>query len=107
MKIKKFSEKPTDIESRVGADPVVCYPNESINNNLEILHEARKHIKQVDEVIIPPRDAKTFNVKSGNFFSKDFEVVVGSKIADRLNLNLKKIDINIYLKKIILIHLGQ
>ena len=47
MKIKKFSKKPTDFESRVGADPVVCYPNESINNNLEILHEARKHIKQV------------------------------------------------------------
>ena len=47
MKVKKFSKKPTDIESRVGADPVVCYPNESINNNLEILHEARQHIKQI------------------------------------------------------------
>ena len=35
MKIKKFSKKPTDIESRVGADPVICYPNESIKNNLE------------------------------------------------------------------------
>ena len=55
--------KPADIESRVGADPVICYPNESINNNLQILHEARKNIKQVDEVIVPPRDAKTFNVK--------------------------------------------
>ena len=31
MKIKKFSEKPTDIESRVGAKPVVCYPNDKIN----------------------------------------------------------------------------
>ena len=29
------------------------------------------------------------NIKSGNFFSKDFEVVVGSKIAERLNLNLE------------------
>ena len=83
MKIKKFSKKPTDIESRVGADPVVCYPNESINNNLEILHEARKHIKQVDEVIVPPRDAKTFNVKSGNFFR--IESVEGPQVGD-LNL---------------------
>ena len=33
MKIKKFSKKPTDVESRVGADPVVCYPNDNINNN--------------------------------------------------------------------------
>jgi len=62
MKIRKFSRKPTDVESRVGADPVVCYPNDSINNNLEILHEARKHIIQFDEVIVPPRDAKSFNV---------------------------------------------
>ena len=39
MKIKRYSKKPIDIKDRVGADPVVCYPNESINNNLEILHE--------------------------------------------------------------------
>ena len=83
MKIKKFSLKPADIESRVGAEPVVCYPNDSINNNLEILHEARKHIKQIDEVIVPPRDAKTFNVKSGNFFR--IESVEGPQVGD-LNL---------------------
>ena len=53
MKVKKFSEKPTDIESRVGAKPVVCYPNDKINDNLKILHEARKHLKQIDEVIVP------------------------------------------------------
>ena len=48
MKIKKFSEKPTDIKSRIGAKPVVCYPNDKINNNLKILHEARKYLKQID-----------------------------------------------------------
>ena len=68
MKIKKFSNKPPNIKNRVGAEPVICYPNESINDNLKILHEARKYIKQIDEVIVPPRDAKTFQVKSGNFF---------------------------------------
>ena len=83
MKIKKFSKKPTDIESRVGAEPVICYPNESINSNLEILHEARKHIEQINEVIVPPRDAKTFNVKSGNFFR--IESVEGPQVGD-LNL---------------------
>ncbi len=80
MKNKKFSMKPADIESRVGADPVICYPNESINNNLQILHEARKYIKQVDEVIVPPRDAKTFNVKSGNFFR--IESIEGPQVGD-------------------------
>ena len=83
MKIKKFSKKPTDFKSRVGAKPVICYPNENINNNLKILHEARKHIKQIDEVMIPPRDAKTFNVKTGNFFR--IESVEGPQVGD-LNL---------------------
>ena len=83
MKIKKFSKKPTDINSRVGAEPVVCYPNDNINNNLQILHEARKHIKQIDEIIVPPRDAKTFKVKSGNFFR--IESIEGPQVGD-LNL---------------------
>ncbi len=83
MKIKKFSKKPTDINSRVGAEPVVCYPNDNINDNLQILHEARKHIKQIDEIIVPPRDAKTFKVKSGNFFR--IESIEGPQVGD-LNL---------------------
>ena len=83
MKIKKFSKKPTDIKSRVGAQPVICYPNDDINDNLQILHEARKHIKQIDEIIVPPRDAKTFKVKSGNFFR--IESVEGPQVGD-LNL---------------------
>ena len=83
MKIKKFSEKPTDIKSRVGAKPVVCYPNNKINDNLKILHEARKHLKKIDEVVVPPRDAKTFNVNLGNFFR--IESVEGPQVGD-LNL---------------------
>ena len=83
MKIKKFSKKPTDIKSRVGAEPVVCYPNDNINDNLQILHEARKYIKQIDEIIVPPRDAKTFKVKSGNFFR--IESIEGPQVGD-LNL---------------------
>ena len=83
MKIKKFSKKPTNIKSRVGAKPVICYPNESINDNLKILHEARKYIKQIDEVVVPPRDAKTFQVKSGNFFR--IESIEGPQVGD-LNL---------------------
>ena len=83
MKIKKFSKKPTDIKSRVGAEPVICYSNDDINDNLQILHEARKHIKQIDEIIVPPRDAKTFKVKSGNFFR--IESIEGPQVGD-LNL---------------------
>ena len=30
MKIKKFSEIPSDLKSRIGAKPIVCYPNTNI-----------------------------------------------------------------------------
>ena len=80
MKINKFSKKPQDIDNRVGANPVVCYPNENISTNLEILHKARQHIKKINEVIIPPRNAKTFKVKSGNFFR--IESIEGPQVGD-------------------------
>ena len=37
MKIKKFSEKPSDIDSRVGAKTIVCYPNTNIEEKNLIL----------------------------------------------------------------------
>tara|TARA_B100000963_G_scaffold346770_1_gene352365 strand:- start:2488 stop:3351 length:864 start_codon:yes stop_codon:yes gene_type:complete len=83
MKIKKFSKKPINTKDRIGANPIICYPSDNIENNLEILHEARNHLEKIDEVLIPPRDAKTFKVKSGNFFR--IESFEGPQVGD-LNL---------------------
>ena len=45
MKIKKFSEKPPNIDSRIGAKPIVCYPNNVIEDkNLTLLHSARRYL---------------------------------------------------------------
>ena len=68
MKLKKFSKKPLDIGKRIGAKPIVCYPNKNVEEkNLNILHLAREHLVKKDEVMISPRDAKTFEVKFGEF----------------------------------------
>ena len=84
MKIKKFSKKPMNLKERIGAKPVICYPNNNLDNkNLDILHNARKYLKKIHEVLIPPRDAKTFNVQKGNFFR--IETVEGPQVGD-LNL---------------------
>ena len=84
MKIKKFSKKPSNLEDRIGAKPVVCYPNTNLeDNNLEVLLEARKYLVKNNEIIISPRDAKTFEVKRGNFFR--IESVEGPQVGD-LNL---------------------
>jgi len=84
MKIKKFSKKPSNFEGRIGAKPVVCYPNTNLkDNNLEVLLKARKFLVKDNEIIISPRDAKTFEVKSGNFFR--IESLEGPQVGD-LNL---------------------
>ncbi len=84
MKIKKFSKKPNDSKKRISTNPVICYPNENLENeNLDILHKARKYLKKESEVFIPPRDAKTFKVKMGNFFR--IESIDGPQVGD-LNL---------------------
>ena len=94
MKIKKFSKKPQEIDNRVGANPVVWYPNENISTNLEILHKARQHIKKINEVIIPPRDAKTFKVKSGNFFR--IESIEGPQVGDLNIFQAENLDEKFY-----------
>ncbi len=84
MKIKKFSKKPDNLNERIGAKPIVCYPNHNLEDkNLSILHNARKYLKKASEILIPPRDAKTFDVKSGDFFR--VESVDGPQVGD-LNL---------------------
>ena len=84
MKLKKFSKKPLNIKDRIGAKPIICYPNNNIEDkNLDILHKARKNLIKKRETIIPPRDAKIFEVKIGDFFR--IESVEGSQVGD-LNL---------------------
>ena len=84
MKVKKYSETPLDANDRKNLKPVICYPiDDLIDPNLSLLFEARKHINKIAETIIPPRDAKTFEVKAGQFFR--IESVEGPQVGD-LNL---------------------
>ena len=53
MKIKKFSKIPEDLNERVGAKPNVCYQNHNLeDNNLSILHKARKNLKKINEILL-------------------------------------------------------
>ena len=95
MKIKKFSEKPSDLKDRIGAKPIVCYPNTNIEEkNLSILHSAREYLVKKNEVIIPPRDAKTFEVKYGEFFR--IESVEGPQVGDLNLFNLNNLEEKFY-----------
>ena len=81
MKTKKYSTTPLDAKDRVNVKPIVCYPIDSLKEtNLSILHQARKNLKKISEITIPPRDAKTFEVKKSQFFR--IESIEGPQVGD-------------------------
>jgi len=81
MKTKKYSITPADVKDRVNAEPIICYPINTLKEtNLPLLHHARKKLEKINEIVIPPRDAKTFEVEKGQFFR--IESVEGSQVGD-------------------------
>ena len=48
--------------------PVICYPNDTLKIPYwDNYQQAREELEKIDEVIIPPRDAKCFEIKAGYF----------------------------------------
>ena len=81
MKTKKYSTAPLDAKDRIKDKPIVCYPIDSLKDvNLAILHSARSNLKKISEIIVPARDAKTFEVKKDQFFR--IECIEGPQVGD-------------------------
>ena len=69
MKSSKKKLSPDDAELRKSGKPVICYPTDSLKSpNMNDYLIARKNLKKIDQIIIPPRDAKCFRVPKSHFF---------------------------------------
>ena len=69
MKSSKKKLSPDDSELRKSVKPVICYPTDSLKSpNMNDYLIARKNLKKIDQIIIPPRDAKCFRVPKSHFF---------------------------------------
>lgn len=69
MKYPPQNKAPLDANARRAIEPVICYPLETLPRpDITSYAEARQSWTLVEEIIIPPRDAKTFTVSAGNFF---------------------------------------
>lgn len=69
MKRTPQNEAPDDADARRAAKPVVCYNPDSLSlPDMEVYRAARTKMKKTGEVVVPPRDARTFRVPAGNFF---------------------------------------
>jgi uncharacterized protein YcgI (DUF1989 family) len=61
--------EPADAAERRSKKPVVVYPNGTLAApDLARLGTARETLEKIDEVIVPPRDGRTFTVPRGHIF---------------------------------------
>ena len=80
-----MTEAPADAEARRAIRPVICYPTDSLPQpDLALYRAARAGARKVGEVLVPPRDARTFEVQAGEFFR--ISSVEGPQVGD-LNLH--------------------
>ncbi len=69
MTFKPQHPAPTDADARRAVKPVVVYPNGTLPEpDFATLAEFKASMKKSEEVIVPPRDARTFRVPKGHFF---------------------------------------
>ena len=66
---KPESAAPHDAEMRKKIRPVVCYPVDTLAGpDLAAYRAARDDWEKVSETLVPPREARTFDVPAGSFF---------------------------------------
>ena len=69
MKSRPQNTEPIDADARRASKPVVCYPTDTLPPpDMALLSAARRTLALEDEILVPPRDARTFRVAAGNFF---------------------------------------
>ena len=103
MKHKPQHQAPIDAASRRAVKPIVCYPIDTLPAaDLDILQEARAGLTLVDELLVPPRDARCWSLPAGHYCR--IVSVEGSQVGD-LNLwNAKDLSERFYSGKTRALH---
>ena len=84
MKPQTPPNGPKDAEARRQIAPVICYPTDGLPHpDMDILNAARAGLVKTSEMIVPPRDARCFDVPKGHFFR--ITSIEGAQVGD-LNL---------------------
>jgi hypothetical protein len=84
IKMRAERPEPEDAADRMAARPVICYPPDKLPPfDAAFYQAAREEMAQIDEIIVPPRDAKAFHVPAGHLFR--IAITDGPQVGD-LNL---------------------
>lgn len=69
MKSSGQTNAPADAAQRRAASPVVCYSVDKVPAyDRQFYESARQGLTRVAETVVPPREARTFDVAAGHFF---------------------------------------
>jgi uncharacterized protein len=69
MEPSQQSDAPPDAAQRRAAPVIVCYSVDKLPPyDRQFYASARQDLTKISETIVPPREAKTFNVPAGSFF---------------------------------------
>ncbi|WP_371171342.1 urea carboxylase-associated family protein [Aliiroseovarius sp. 2305UL8-7] len=75
---------PQDAKAKRAVPPVICYPADSLTApDMALYRQTRQTAVKSAEVLVPPRDARSFSVPAGHFFR--ITSVDGPQVGD-LNL---------------------
>ncbi len=95
--------EPKDAANRRSIEPVVCYPPETLTPpNLDLFRTARATATKTDEVLVPPREARTFRANQGQFFR--ISSVEGPQVGDLNLFNANNLDEKFYSGKTRALH---
>lgn len=60
---------PDDADIRRAAEPVIVYTGDAMPSvDMALYDQARETMTKINEIIVPPRDARGFDVPAGHFF---------------------------------------
>ncbi len=77
-------QQPDDADNRRSSQPIICYRVDKLPApDMDLYQQARNQLSKIDEIIVPPRDAKAFTIPAGHFFR--INSVEGPQVGD-LNL---------------------
>lgn len=94
---------PKNAEALRKIKPVISYPPETLPApDLELYAKARARAKKVTECLVPPRDAKCFDVPAGHFFR--ITSVEGPQVGDLNIWSAANIDERFYTGKTRALH---
>ncbi|WP_298970501.1 DUF1989 domain-containing protein [uncultured Roseobacter sp.] len=95
--------EPADAEARRAVKPVICYPVDTLPApDMALYHRARRAVQKLDEVRVPPRKARCFQVPAGHFFR--ITSVEGPQVGDLNLFNARDVNERFYSGKTRALH---